>query len=56
MKQNSHNYHRIIDCLGDDSGEVVLVISVEQMKRAGLVVGDELLIISMDNELIIRKK
>lgn len=58
METNAHYYHRIIDCLGDESGEVVLVISVEQMKRAGLAVGDELLVIANENEheLVIRKK
>ncbi|MFI8715169.1 hypothetical protein [Brevibacillus brevis] len=34
---------------------MVLVISVEQMKRDGLVVCDELLIIARDDELIIKK-
>lgn len=55
MEQKADYYHRIIQCLDDDSGEVVIVISMEQMKRAGLAVGDELHVVVSDNELIIRK-
>lgn len=58
MEQNADYYHKLFQCLGDESGEVVIVISVEQMKRAGMTVGDELLVIAneQDNEIVIRKK
>ncbi|ELK40134.1 hypothetical protein P4V33_08440 [Brevibacillus borstelensis] len=56
MDQNADYYHKLFQCLGDESGEVVIVISVEQMKRAGMAVGDELLVIAVDDELVIRKK
>ncbi|HAJ4019653.1 MULTISPECIES: hypothetical protein [Brevibacillus] len=58
MEQNADYYHKLFQCLGDECGEVVIVISVEQMKRAGMNVGDELLVIANgpDNEIVIRKK
>ncbi|MCG5252465.1 hypothetical protein P4U99_27635 [Brevibacillus agri] len=56
MDQKADYYHRLFQCVGDESGEVVIVISVEQIKRAGLAVGDELLVIASDSELVIRKK
>lgn len=49
-------YERVIRSLDDQSDEVVIILSVEMLQKAGIEVGNKLLITARPNELVIRKE